>query len=692
MPLLKYDISVVGVGAVERALSNIERRVVSHNARMTRDLGGSTRALATRGAGVDAAARELSRIGEIGKAARMGEHRQAMRAIRDEERARLQSIRRVEQAERAAARAAHEARRSFARGTMGALGGAGRTIAGVGAAGVGLLGVGGSFAVMSALKSEMDSITMASKLANQMRDPSLKPALLQRARGIEGFSPQEALAGMTRFMDITGNAEISQKMLPEMSKLALATGSDLTELSEAAANAFIPIKDNIKDANEQLKMLEDTMRAVAGMGTAGAIEIKTLTPVMGGLVAAGRKFAGGPGELIKDAVAIAQAARQRGGATEAAEAVTSFERFVSDTVEHSKRIEAGGIKAFAGKKGDVRSRLRSPKDLLFDIIEKTGGDLPKIMSMYGIRAERTVEGFAGLYTAKGGGKAGREAIEAEWTRLRSAALSQGEVEKRFRARMADPDKQFEEAFKPLRAALARELLPALVKVAPEMAKLAPPLARVVHGLISFATWLAKHPFTGVGIMFGAALTKELGKVGLKAIFERALLGAIGGGGPVGVPGGGPKGGAVRGVGVLGAAGAVLAAVAGRSALTGAASEALGMKADKIGDLPMFNLTFGLGRKGGSFSFGQLAKDIKHPVDFAARQVDTLDEIANRGAQMYRGKDPQSVIELQKGLPTAGKDLQDAAVALKEAAESVKAAAATQGGDKPPRGAAPSPVK
>src|SRR6185436_14121741 len=100
------------------------------------------------------------------------------------------------------------------------------------------------------------------------------------------------------FTDVTGDLETARQLLPEMSKVALATSTDLAELGSAMGSAFIPLADQIKNPTERLKAMNAVMKATAGMGAVGAVEVKDLAAEMAGLAAASQRFGGNARENL----------------------------------------------------------------------------------------------------------------------------------------------------------------------------------------------------------------------------------------------------------------------------------------------------------------------------------------------------------------------------------------------------------
>lgn len=547
---LQYDISVVNEARVKRVLRGIEQEAIASNRRvsraMLRDTSTTAKGRPVLGQKpVDA----LKGFGEIGRAARAADMRASREAIANVKRveaAKLRSIERVAAAEqrqitraatlaqresdRAASRAKREAdklERARSRTARGIVGGAARTVGGVARAGLALGGMLGGVGVFGAIDDQIDVQARASRLANQAGTPGAKGKLASEARGVRGFSGGEALEGLEQFTTITGDLEAARAILKDFGDLALATGTDLGEMMAAAGNAFVPLKDQIADPTERLKRLKLVMQGVAGMGNVGAVEIRDMASEMAGLAAQAGKFEGGADKVIQTSVAMAQAARQRGGAKSAAEAVTSVERFGDDLIQNSGKFEKMGVKVFADK---GKTKMRDQESILIDVLKKTGGDRTKINKGFGVYAERAVSGFSPLYTAaekakKGSGEA---AVRAEFERFRKAGMTDDSIRQNVESRMQDPDVQLKENLKKFNEAIGTQLVPELTKLIPKMAELTPMVAKGAKAFADLVSWATENPFKALGAIVAAAIAKEIAGAALGSVVSSALAKAMGG--------------------------------------------------------------------------------------------------------------------------------------------------------------------
>lgn len=555
MPLLEYQISATGEDQLKRVLRSVESETKAH-ARRLDAVSRRTTTAKSAASSVDKLeqkrqAQTLRGIAQIGTVARREDDRihreritrmqkersQSLRgfveigkAARAEEDKRLKhAIRSAERERTVRQRTAERAARGIARTAGGAVTRAGRTIVGLGSLAAGAVGFGALAAGKSAVEDEIDIRARASSLANQAAaNPNFKGNLGQLkkdlvdkdARGVKGFTGGETLGALEQFTNLTGDLDTARAILPDLGKLALATGTDLGELAATAGNAFIPLADKIKDPIERMKALKTVVTSLANQGAVGAIEIKDLASEFAGLAASSNRFAGKADDNLKIMGALAQAARQRGGAESASEAVTSVARFSSDVITKSGDLKKMGVDVFSDK---TKTKLKDPREIILDVLKKTGGDLSKVGDIFGERGIRAFQGFAPLYTEAESKKkgTGEKAVRAEYSRL----MGQGSattIDQRAESRLADPDLQLKEAMKEFRRAIGAELMPEVTRLIPKFKEMIPSLVKLTSAVVKLAAWFGANPFKGVIAIMGASIAKDLLTAGIGKLVEKAL--------------------------------------------------------------------------------------------------------------------------------------------------------------------------
>lgn len=551
MAILEYDFRVVGANVVDKALSGVERRIVTHNQRLSRQLGTSP-TTSKRTPGVAKATidrnigRQYEQIGRAARAADLKVHRDRMAHQRREEAAYLRGWGEIARAAQAAERQRHQAslraaksearaRARFAVATSGRIGrSAGDTIRGAGMLAGGALSLAGGFAVAGALQTQSREQALASQLANQAGRPGMKGQLLAESRGVRGFTGEEALNAMSGFVAKTGDLDMARKMIQPLADLSLATGANLDDLGNTAGHVFNVLSDQIKDPVELMNQMNEIMGVLAQQGAMGAVEIKDLAQEFGKLGAATRAFEGGAPELLRMAGALGQMAVKRGGAPDAAEAATAVMRMSGDIAEHRKDFAGLGVNI---KSSTDPTKLRNPVEIMLDALEKTGGDVLKTAPLFGERADKVFRGVGAVFgeAEKKQKGSGRAAAMAEFNRFAGAKLNPADVQARVASRLDDADIQFKEALKQFNTILGTSLLPTLTRLIPEFAKLLPYVERAAVLFAKFVQGFIDNPVAGIGKLIALKLAADIAMANISSVITKGMtalfakVGGVGGG-------------------------------------------------------------------------------------------------------------------------------------------------------------------
>lgn len=465
------------------------------------------------------------------------QHRERDRIIKDDERRQEQHAARIAKIrERSASMAGQfaakqaqdeiRAKDRFVRGTSSRLMGAGRTVSGVVGRAAGTMAqLGGGFSVADSVEREVGMHRIAGKIAASSM-PSAdgsKPTTRElvgnaRATGLAaGVDPKDILEGIDQFKNLTGETGRAMKMMPDIAKLATAFGADVGELSANAGN--IALADPTMSNDDVMRML----RVQTRQGAVGAVELEHMAKYGSRLTAGAGLFEGDRGTNIGTMGAFAQMARQRGGAASPAEAALAAQRFATDVASHADQLKDQGIDV-KGKDG----KLKDPREILKQMVEKTGGDVTKFKSMnLGERGVKVLTAASDIYSSKGGGKLGMQALDAELKKF-TDGVSEAEVEMRARERLQDADKQLECAMIELRSAVGSQLLPEFLKMVPVLREALPTITKLLAGFVTLADWAMRNPLSGLSVMIGAAFAKELAAAAIGKLIETALTSRLGG--------------------------------------------------------------------------------------------------------------------------------------------------------------------
>lgn len=457
------------------------------------------------------AAREQERIAKDAQRAELNFIRAGQKAIESAEKEKTRAVdRESRERQRIAEREAREieatiTRRSRAFGNLmgGAtgrvMGMAGR-IAGVATA------IGGGFAVADALRTGIDEERLAGTVSrNAVTTGGLtQKNVIENARATAirtGATSIDVLGGLDAMVRKTGDLKGAVDMLDQLSKLSSITGASMADMGSAAAEAFNQL-GNARDT-------ERVMLALAGQSRAGAIDIRDLAQYGARLTALSKTFEGGAVENIESFGALAQIAKSRGGATDAAEATEAVVALFGEMATHQEDFASLGVK-LRGKGG----KLRNIEDILTESVIKSKGDVLNLEQLFGRRAVKGVLGLATAFNEAGGGKTGEAAMRAMLGQRTAAnpegfktALSGEEATQLHAERMKEVSAKINVAMTEFNKTIDDRLLPIMPRLIEQFTQLIPHIER-------FLKFIVDEPWKGLGVLVGAALVAEIGKAAL----------------------------------------------------------------------------------------------------------------------------------------------------------------------------------
>jgi hypothetical protein len=380
-----------------------------------------------------------------------------------------------------------------------------------------------------------------------------------------GIDPNTGAEGLDKFASKTGNLKRGTELLDGLAQMSRAGAGSLDDLADAAGDVFN------NDKTQNAEQVLGVMRALAGQGKIGAVEMKDLAKQMAGLQAAAGRFQGDPAKSMAMMGGLAQLARESGGAKSAAQATTSVQSltnqlFKGQRIEHFKElgVDLKDDKGFNRNMDDilVETMLGAEKK------SRKGGhgmrDFDQVMgtAVADAAARRATTPLEKAFKEAGGGAKGADAARALLSKFSGASMSKGEVASAANERMKEADVQLEQAMIQLRDTTARELGPALQRMIPPLTQLIPRFGQLLEQVAKFAAWAASNPFAGFGAIVTGFFIKEL----IAAKISSTISSLITGGGAGGVGG--------KGNGIAGTLG-TLATVAAVSGLAvGAGQEAI----------------------------------------------------------------------------------------------------------------------
>jgi hypothetical protein len=418
------------------------------------------------------AAREITRINE--------------RAAKDQERT-ANRISRAKERDNAQIASLAKGAASGASRVVGRIGsaalGAGTRLGGDLVRGIGVeTSVAGMFSQGASLEKRATDLSNAGYMSGeagpngQRQDPHAIVDQMRAVATASAMDPEKAMEGLQKFVAKTGDLQTGRDVMAEMAKLSRASGASMEDMVDAAGD----VSNGLGDVPNKAEKIKEVMAAMAGQGKLGAVEIKDLATQMAKLQAAAGMITGSSTRNMSDMGVLTQMARAKGGASSATQAATSVGSFMS-TFDKGARLDKFDKYGVKVKADDGMNRRGI--DIIKDALAATGGDDRKMSEMFASEGTKKVtRGWTKTYREAGGGKAGLEAVTAEFEKLSAATMNQTEVNDSFAASMNTTEAKVQ-VFNNQMAATADEvrsnLMPALVSLAPMITSAAQGIAEVV---------------------------------------------------------------------------------------------------------------------------------------------------------------------------------------------------------------------
>lgn len=447
-------------------------------------------------------------------------------------------------------------REKFIRSTVGnSAGRIGGAVKAVGGAGLALTGIAGAGLAASAVAqaSKLDEMTRRLSIAGRGKgEQGVSPEALRKEftnTGIAtGFDPEQVASGVAAYVAKTGDLETARKNQRTYATVAQGAGANITEVFEAAAD----LSDKM-----DVKSVEDMASAFAilsAQGRLGAFELKAMAAqfpeIFSSAANAGAKGLQG----VRDVGATMQLAmKATGNSSEAATAVNSMFRQMA---AKAKDMQSG--KAFSGRKvqvyegGDPTKNMLNFATVAQNAISASRGDISQLNDVFDARGRKALDPlinkYKEAYNKAGGGKkgdqAGREAMKGIFEDFSKVNADFSEVERDASDAMKSFSVQMEIFNTQIKEAIASQIFPELVKLAPELKQLIPHVKDASKAFVSLVKFFANHPFVGIGGAIAASITYDIAKAKLGSVVTNALKGALGTG--TAAVGAGAAGGAVAG--------------------------------------------------------------------------------------------------------------------------------------------------
>lgn len=344
-------------------------------------------------------------------------------------------------------------------------------------------------------------------------DPNTMIELGRRLQKQYGISTGDTLGGIEKYTAISGNLAGALDAMPGLAMLSRATGSNLTDMADAAGN----VDAMLGNVPNKAKLVDDVMRSVAAYSKVGGVEIKDFATQMARVASAAAPFEGDMSENIKQMAILAQISRGKGGSPSSREAARAVVGFTNTLMTPAR------IAAFKDEGIDVyneKGEMRDPYTLIKEALVATGGHPEKMNEMFkNVIGARTVAGLRNVFTKEGGGEAGLAAVDKLINVFASAGFQPGEIEENAkRASETDSAKaeKFNAAWDDMIDNVRGRLVPALEAHSESILD----VAGVLTNLIASG---AAHPGAALVGMGGFAIGRSGAEAALRAGIERAIM-------------------------------------------------------------------------------------------------------------------------------------------------------------------------
>lgn len=421
-------------------------------------------------------------------------------------------------ANEATARTAMRSVGGTARGISGTIGRAGRstmgTVSGI-AGGIGLAG--GTYMVGNALNEAIDLKRQAALLSNATAAPGMAgrnpDELVKLAQGVSGFKSTDVMSAMQTVSARAGGGKglaAFEKDINDVAKTAVAAGVTIEDMGAVYAAA---LNAGVAPGEEMRQLMIDLVQ----QGKAGAVEFKDLSTELARLGGAGRKFGSGA-DMLRKVSGLAQiAVESKVSPEESRSAVVDLLR------EMTMAEKISGMTQLGAKVAGEGGKLNDPAAIMAETIagieagkqfghkggRKYGGATGEDkLGAYGYLFTGTSNDIAQTlrktFLEAGGGEAGKAAVISrinEATTGGKEKMTASQRDREYGVVMGTESAQIGAAMKNFNNKITEML--------PQFTKLIGPLTQAAEGFAKLAVYVSQNPFTGLGALFAANLTKEI---------------------------------------------------------------------------------------------------------------------------------------------------------------------------------------
>lgn len=515
------------------------------------------------------------------------EVRDEKKAADDKVRAATMAAKRIESANEGAMRREVSLRRRYGNAMgRGAMSGAGSML-GSAASMMGMaMSVGGGFALADATRKELSferSVAQASNMSyipgtttRAQVDPSVISGMSKGTQALTNIDKEDVANGIKRYVGLSsdfeglhGKTSSGKSGLDELAILSKASGTDFTQLMEAAAS--------IKANNQGMSAdgLITSMRQLLGAGKQGTIPLDQLASHVGMIQASATMYAGSSTTegLAKNQSSLLGLAQLAGRATggDAERAATSVKDFSTDLMKEGHKADLTPSMLYEG--GKSVNGMLAPDQLLANLFEKTKGAPDIAQKALGQRSLPIFEALKPIFDAAEAVKKGSGvgAVQDTVKKFENQSCSAADTMLEFNVVMATNTEKLDAAFKHIEETIETKAVPFIERFANGLTKHEPEIDKFLSAVAAVAEFMVSHPWEVLFAIMEKNMIGSIVKAGIGVAIKQAMVQAMGGGsGTLGAVG--SSGGFVGAGGVAGAlaAGAIITTLAVTTATIGMA--------------------------------------------------------------------------------------------------------------------------
>ncbi len=311
--------------------------------------------------------------------------------------------------------------------------------------GLGLVGFAGAAGMVVAAKSvgkfedRLNRLQIQSGKSSKEMD-GVRASINQLSKDT-GVDRDDILAGAEGYVTLTGDMDGATKAMGTFTKVAVASGAEMSDIAATAA----ALKQNMKVDPADF---EQAFSIMLSQGKAGAIELKELSSLLAGIAPTFSRFGTTGAAGMAQLGAMLQLTRQGFGS--AAESVTGLEAMMTSFQKNARRFQANGVKIFVK---DPKTGKKTMRDLSL-IVKDLGNS--KLM--------KDPTALSAAFGRVEGQKAFEELIKVPGALddMIAKTSTANDVAQDFQTRMASDAQQAEIAFARMKVAIAEAFTPEVI--------------------------------------------------------------------------------------------------------------------------------------------------------------------------------------------------------------------------------------